>query len=126
MKWTIRPISGPEAVEKAQYQNNWWRVPVLQFLAAGEPTEYYIWLTFPALVDDINTHNQLVEYFHEQGFRLEPDTYRPFPGNTLRRSLNELVTAMVEVVWYLEQWDHDVCQAYKNWRGLGKGFNVNI
>lgn len=126
MKWTTRPISGPDAIEKAQCRQNWWHVPVLQFYAAGEPTEYYIWLVFPALVDDTNEHNKLVGRFHEQGFLLEPNTHRPFPGNTLRRNLSEMVTAMVRVVWYLEQWDRDVCQAYKNWRGLGKAFNVNV
>lgn len=121
-KWSAVPIAGTTAIKRATIHHDWWSLPVLQFCSFGEPTEFFLYLSFPGRVEDLGRHNELVEEF--DGVRIVANTYRPFPSSVTQRSLEQLLEGVVTIVWYLEQWDDPVCHAYRYWRGAGRGFRM--
>lgn len=115
-KWGLKYIAGYESIKMAKKENNNWIVPVAQITVLGEDTKYFICIEFNEEKYEIKIglyelyHSNLDKEFHFIR------SYRPFVKRLISREIASFCKAIVNTAWYLENWDSDVCKAYREIR----------
>jgi len=115
VKWSIEEL-GYKGIEIAHRDGDNWIVPFAQIEAMHEKTLYFICLEFNK--DDYTQGIRigLYELNIHNGFHFDK-SYRPFLKRLIKRELGKYSKALISVIWYLENWDREVCKDYKEIRG---------
>lgn len=114
MKWNIGTLDISEIqkiIREAEKTVDFWKLPFARFYCQGEPTTYTLLLSFTGAPDRRIT------------IRPSDDCiYRPFTQKTVKRNMGIIISALIEIIWFLENWDYPICKAYREVRGLGGVF----
>ncbi|WP_434576960.1 hypothetical protein [Thermoanaerobacterium thermosaccharolyticum] len=125
-KWTIEGIDGHEAIRMAKLDNEYYIIPVAHVCAYRERTRYFVALK----VMDFNTKDTevysqrirrkdklVMEILEDLGGSRFEICFRLGPQKIFKTETEELLNAMRDVLWYLEEWNEPVCLTYRLIRG---------
>jgi|GEM_PF-3464298 len=134
MKWTMEKLSPAVEYARLDEKSGVWYVPFLQFFAAGEETNQFLALAFPASDEDrkdapyspyIEIEGVEIRYIWLPLFapgEVHHHKLRPFVKRVVRRNLGLYAEAVASAIWYLDHWKEPVCQAWDRIRGNAYGW----
>jgi len=125
MKWAIEKLSPAVEYARLDEESSVWYVPFLQFFAAGEETNQFLALAFPA--DDENSEIEGIEirYVIISPFttgEVHHHRLRPFVKRAVMRNLGLYSEALSSALWFLEHWDEPVCLVWNRVRSVVSGW----